>query len=317
MKTHREGMEEACPLSDLSADAFHCIVEEVSERLRLGREAMRATDARTLCQDFLEARRELRTLALVPNQVVDPTYLDPDPNGALWLNAHAFFGVDPTDTVGMRKLPRITLRDNFLHLRRAFDPDLEFETYDGVAELNRLAKPWITVSVWDCLWNGVAENGQLREAWEAEMHRQEYHAYCAETRVGVDHRYTFDEWVDLQEEAGLVGYYPISKPDILALQARLRNPHDPRRERLVEQLRWSSRCLLRELRHPDRDSRCIDGLRRVFLPPRAVRREGSRPAVYDYVGPTIASQEEECVRKVKALRILFKSIKRQILREKA
>ena len=315
MKTHREGEEEAegCTLSDLSADAFYCIVEAVAKRLHPGRKAMRATDARTLCQDFLEALRELRTLALVPNQVVAPTYLDPNPNGTLWLNAHAFFGIDPADPAGLRKLPRMTLRDNFLYLRKAFDPDLEFEIYDCVSDPDVVVEPWTTVSVWDCLWSNVAENARFQEAWEAERHRQEYDIYLAETGVEDECKCDFQEWLDELTCSDARARYPISRPDIVALQARLRNPLDPWRKRLVERLRWSTRCLLRELVRNNGNGSYLDGGRRVFLPPRAVRREGSRPAVYDYVGPTVASQEAECVRKVDALRILFRSILRQML----
>lgn len=290
------------PLSDLPADVFRCIVTQVASRKRMRPNGHSSVQCR--CQHFFEMRRELRTLALVPSQVVDPKYLCTDPNGALWHNAHIVFGIDP-DAPGFSKLSRCSLRDNFLLLRAAFDPNLEYDIWDDPAEA------WRTVSVWDRLWEGAPENALAVSQWEDEAALCAYNAYVVETTTDGDWAaHDYDTWYDVQEEHDALPKYPVSKEQIVLFQSMMR-PHLVD-DALLKTMRARLRGMMHDLRqvgerHPCED----DGKRRVFLPPQPVRRAG-RPAKYDWVGPTVRAQEEACVRKLAALKVLFRTMRQQL-----
>ena len=302
-----------CLLSVLPADAFGCIVEAVAERLRPETDAGFYTDqsVRTLCKNFFEARRELRTLALVSGQAVDPKYLCTDPNGALWQHAHIIFGIDPA-APGFGKMPRCTLRDNFLLLRAAFDLDLEYETWHGDFH-NASGQEWETISVWDELW--CAWDPDMVDEWEERAAEHAYEDYVAE--LAADHSDLdpddFDIWRSAQASHGALPNYPVSETELCSFHSLLRlprgTPHAPD-EAFVKKLRVRLRAMLSDMRNQDLYD-ANDGKRHVFLPPQPVRRPG-RPAKYDWVGPTVQAQEEAFVRKLEALRVLFRTMKRQL-----
>jgi len=302
-----------CLLSALTADAFGCIVEAVAMRLRPETDAGFYTNqcVRTLCQNFLEARRELRTLALVPGQAVDPKYLCTDPNGALWQHAHIIFGIDPA-APGFGKMPRCSLRANFLLLREAFDPDLEYETWHGDFH-NVPGQEWDTVSVWDELWG--TWDPDMVDAWEenaAEIAYEEYVAELQEDGGDVDPD-SFETWHSTQDFHGALPKYPVSEKDIVWFHSKLRLPRGTPAaldEEFLKNLRLRLRGMLSGMRDRELDG-ADDHKRHVFLPPRPVRRPG-RPATYAWVGPSVQAQEEAFVRKLEALRVLFRTIKRQL-----
>lgn len=302
-----------CPLTHLPPDAFGCIVELVAERLRPETDEGFYTDqsVRTLCKNFLEARRELRALALVPGQAVNPKYLCTDPNGALWRHAHVIFGIDP-DAPGFGKMPRLSLRDNFLLLREAFDPDLEYETWHG--DFHTVpGRVWDTVSVWDELWG--TWDPDMVDDWEeraAEGAYEDYVAELAEDHSDVDpDEYT--HWHMTQEFHGTLPKYPVSEEEIVSFHSLLRLPRGTPLapdDALVKKLRVRLRAMLGGMQGAERHG-ADDHQRHVFLPPRPVRRPG-RPAKYDWVGPTVEAQEHAFVRKLEALRVLFRTMKRQL-----
>ena len=324
-----EGGEE-CLLSVLPADAFGCIVERVAERLRPETDEDFYTDqsVRTLCKNFLEARRELRTLAQVPGQTVDPKYLCTDPNGALWKHAHIIFGIDP-DAPGFGKMPRCTLRDNFLLLRAAFEPNLEYEVWRGDFVSRQYGvgdhEAWQTFSVWDQLWCEWESEEVAR--WESDAAQDAYDDYVAEQcgsgeddddvdkSDGCD---DFQAWYNRHEERGTLPKYPVSVEEVVWFHSKLRLPRGAPTafdEPELKELRKTIRLMLSDMGGRDLAMRELrgadDGKRHVFLPPRPVRRPG-RPAKYDWVGPTVRAQEEAFVRKLEALRVLFRTKLRQL-----
>jgi hypothetical protein len=290
------------PLSALPADVFRCIVKQVASRKRMRPNGHSSVQCR--CQHFFEMRRELRTLALVPSQVVDPKYLCTDPNGALWHNAHIVFGIDP-DAPGFGKLSRCSLRDNFLLLRAAFDPNLEYETWNDLDEV------WRTVSVWDRLWESAPENTLAVSQWGDDAALYAYNAYVVSTTANGDwgEADDYDTWYDIQEDHDTLPKYPISEEAIVLFQSMLRPLMVD--EALLKAMRARLRSMMHDLRADRNRHPCeYDGTRRVFLPPQPVRRAG-RPAKYDWVGPTVRAQEEACVRKLAALKVLFRTMRRQ------
>ena len=288
-------------LSILPADVFRYIVKQVASRKRMRPNGHSSVQCR--CQHFFEMRRELRTLALVPSQVVDPKYLCTDPNGALWHNAHIVFGIDP-DAPGFGKLSRCSLRDNFLLLRAAFNPNLEYEIW------NELAEAWRTVSVWDRLWESAPENTLIVSQWEDEAALCAYNDYVDEINHGDDETHDYDTWYDIQEDHDTLPKYTIHEEEIVLFQALLRPLTVD--EGLLKMMRARLRSMMHDLRASrNRHAGESDGTRRVFLPPQPVRRAG-RPAKYDWVGPTVRAQEEACVRKLAALKVLFRTMRRQL-----
>lgn len=328
MSSGRGGGE--CLLPVLPPDAFGCIVELVAERLRPETDAGFYTDqsVRTLCKNFLEARRELRTLALVPGQAVAPKYLCTDPNGALWQHAHIIFGIDP-DAPGFGKVPRCSLRDHFLLLRAAFAPNLEYEVWRGDFSSRVYgagkATEWETCSVWDQLWCNWESEEVAR--WENDAAHDAYNDYVAEhCGSGEDDFYfagehdDFETWYANHEENRTLPKYPVSEQELVWFHSKLRLPRgalgsfdEPELKKLRQMIRLMlcdmggtrGHLATRELEGAD------DGKRHVFLPPRPVRRPG-RPAKYDWVGPTVQAQEEALVRKLEALRVLVRTMKRQL-----
>jgi hypothetical protein len=299
----------ACPLSDLPADAFECIVEAVAKRKRPDLATVLATDVSTLCQDALEARRELRTLALVPGQTVEPKHLCTDPNGEEWVYAHVVFGINP-DMPGFGKIGRHPLRGNFLYLRAAFDPDLAYETGPEVDHA-RTTCEWTIVGVWDQLWRNVPENARFVREWEDNAHREAYAEWRA--RLHEDgHDLNYEDWLEVASVDDDLDRYEVTRQDVLALQARMRDPKTPRRHEIVSYMLTA----LRDIQHLVSDDEYCgdhhDGFRCVFQPPRPVRCPG-RPLRYVRTGPTVQEQVEEFLTKLKALRILLRSIRRQIV----
>lgn len=327
------------PLSALPADVFGCIVKAVAERLRLkppavrvveprlkgGRgprkawqaeERDRATDAaapdrvRAQCQAFLEARRELRTLALVPGQTVDPAYLCTDPDGALWRDAHAVFGVDPAKP-GLGKLEGCTWRGNFLLLRAAFDPELCYEQYE-----NGNHGGWfVTIGVWDDLWKAVPENVRVAEAWQKRQWKKEWKDVYGGMDSSDEEYESYDSWEERQACNDNLEVYRVSKREILALQARACNPDEPKRAKLLGHLNWGNDQILGfyENEHKYKHDGRFDTDREVFKGPRHVRRKDK--SGYDLVGPSVREQEQAFVRKLEALRALFFSMGRQLKAE--
>lgn len=323
-----------CPLAHLPPDAFGCIVELVAERLRPETDEGFYTDqsVRTLCKNFLEARRELRALALVPGQAVNPKYLCTDPNGALWLHAHVIFGIDP-DAPGFGKMPRLSLRDNFLLLRAAFGPNLEYEVWRGDFSSRQYGageyEAWETFSVWDQLWCDWESETVAR--WESDAAQDAYDDYVAENYGSADdddfdHAADgddFETWYTRHQERGTLPKYPVSEEELVWFHSKLRLPRGTPQafdEPELKKLRKTIRLMLSDMGGADLALRELegadDGKRHVFLPPRPVRRPG-RPAQYDWVGPTVQAQEEAFVRKLEALRVLFRTKLRQLKRAAA
>ena len=328
MSSGRGGGE--CLLSALPADAFGCIVELVAKRLRPETDdefgfCDPELSVRTLCKNFLEARRELRTLALVPGQAVDPKYLCTDPNGALWQHAHIIFGIEP-DKPGFGKMPRCSLRDNFLLLRAAFEPNLEYEVWRGDFSSRAYGTgdptEWETFSVWDQLWREW--DPEIWETWEQHAAQDAYDDYVAENgwttfadslqEIEVN---DFEDWYAIQEGEGTLPKYPVSMEQLVWFHSKLRLPRGSPQEvdePELKKMRATLRLMFSDMGGPDLELRELkgadDGKRHVFLPPRPVRRPG-RPAKYDWVGPTVRAQEAAFVRKLAALRVLFRTMKRQ------
>ena len=266
------------PLTALPADVFGCIVKKVASRERLAPPG-NLFDVRKLCQNYFKARRELRTLALVPGQTVDPKYLCTDPNGALWQHAHIIFGINP-DAPGFGKMPRCTLRDNFLLLRAAFEPDLEYEVWRGDFSSRQYGvgehEAWTTFSVWAQLW-GEWDPEEVN-TWENQAAQHAYEDYVAEQcGSGEDdddaheapNAYDdFQTWYNHQAERGTLPKYPVSMEQLVWFHSKLRLPRGSPQEvdepllmkmRMVLKLMLSDMggrdLAMRELKNVDDDKR--------------------------------------------------------------
>ena len=223
-------MSSVCHLSFLPPDAFECIVKEVAKRLRPSNVSLKGTDTRLLCDDFLQACRELRVLAMVPNQKLHPEHDPSDRDGAVWKDGHALFGAksyqEPHDAW---KQPNVSWKANFKFLYHAFDFDLTYEVLEGspVGD-HRTECGWVKREVWRELWLCLPDQRQRATDWMWTRLQEEHSAELRANGVSyfddVDYE-SFDEWLDRQDARGMYNLrdYHIVDADIFTLQWSLIN----------------------------------------------------------------------------------------------
>ena len=151
------------PIHMLEPGPFSLIVNELAKRLRPGRQAINNSDADALCRDVGKACRELATLNQLPGQAVDPKYDCSDPNSPVWKGALVIFGVNPAKKHAFRKSGQ-SRKDWFRDLCKVFNPQQGYYYFtEGHSEPD-----WYDASLWATL-KMMHEEGEVGDIPEYEL----------------------------------------------------------------------------------------------------------------------------------------------------